>query len=552
MRFTERSCLGTLFDHAAANLPDGKLGIGTPSPIMGDTDQPYSYEQLAEIVRDLSGWFPAVGVRPGDRVAITKTNHPDMVLLAAAASRAGAVPGLLSAAVPPEQAHVLLDRLQATAVVSDRATIERWGLTGSAKSRLVALDGPAPGAVDADDLRGAPAATVRPPAHVDPMVVTHTSGTTGVPKLVVHSAATVMARAKLVTMPVPMMSFRRRDRYVAYLPWNHARAVEFYTSLLHIGCPTLALSDPSPDSLRAPLGHFEPTVLESVPDVFLHWEGIAQHEPSLFSAVRLYLNAFDAMHPRTVRAFLEASPRRTKWLQGYGQSEIGCATVDAYTRRTVRPRGGRPPTLRSMGWAARPLSRIRVTDPETGAPLRKGQVGQLEVSNRGRVVTYLGEESLHARRVRGAWWTTGDLGSISRTGRTILHDRRVDAVPGIESCLEVEDRLLDALPLATEIAVLNMDGEAVPMVCTHDDRPLDRTTWAEAVRPLGAPLGSPVHLRWSDVPRTGTFKVRRLALVESLLDGSVSPIDSKEPNKSQTAVHLHAHQEKNIPHSVRD
>jgi acyl-coenzyme A synthetase/AMP-(fatty) acid ligase len=524
MRFTDQSRIATLFDHAAENMPDGGIRVGSASPVIGEPRR-HPNGDLATTVQELSGWFPAAGVEPGSTVVVAKQNHPDIVLLAAAASRAGHLPANVSAAVPADQARVVLDRLQPGAVVADRAVIESWGLGADDPWKLISVDGPAPGAIPADDLRGSPAAPANPPAHEEPMVVTHTSGTTGVPKLVLHSAATVRARARVVTWPVPVLSLRRRDRFAAYLPWNHARAIEFFTAGLHIGHDTLALSDPSAEALVPALERFRPTVMESVPNVYLLWEGVADHARRLFSKVRLYLNAFDAMHPRTVRAFLEASPRTALWLQGYGQSEVGCVTVAAYTRRTVRPRDDRPPTLRDMGWASPPMSKIRATDLETGEPVSAGTVGQLEVHTGGRVLTYVGQEDLHARRVRGEWWTTGDLGYLTRTGRTMLNDRHIDAVPGIESLLEIEDRLLDALPETTEVALVKVDDTAVPVVCTLDDAPLDRNRWIDAVhRHGGAGLGDPVHLPWDAVPRTGTYKVRRHALVDALRTGDLDQV----------------------------
>lgn len=532
MRFSEQSRIGTLFDYAAAGIPKGTLQIASPSPVVGEPAV-HSYGQLASIVRELSGWFPAVGVQPGSCVVIAKRNHPDVTLLAAAASRAGVLPALLSAAVPADQARILLDRLRPEAIFADPAVIDAWGLDDGRPWRVVDVDSITPGAIPADDLRAAPPAPARPPAVDEPMVITHTSGTTGVPKLVLHTAATARARARVVTWPIPVLSFRRRDRYAAYLPWNHARSIEFFTSSLHIGCPVLALSDPDPAAAPAVLGAFRPTVMESMPDVFLRWEGLAEKTSSLFSSIRLYLNAFDAMHPRTVRAFLGAAPWRALWLQGYGQSEVGCASVAAYARRTVRQRPGHQPTLRDMGWASRPMSQIRVTDTDTGEPLGKRAVGQLEVRTKGRVRTYVGEESLYDRRVRGAWWTTGDIGYMTRTGRTILQDRHVDRIPGIDSCLDVEDRLIDALPEATEVALIKLGDEAVPVVCTRGDRPLVEGRWAEATRALDVLLAPPIHLPWADVPRTGTFKVRRSALVEQLV-GNGGLVPTKELATTQT------------------
>ena len=201
MRFTEQSAIATLYDHAANHLPDGRVRVAAASPVVPAAPADFSYTELAEQVDELSGWFPAAGVRPGATVVIAKANHPDIQLLAAAASRAGALPALVSAAVPAEQARVMFARLNPAAIVTDRALAATWGLGPDDPWRTILVDGGAgaggrrapKGAVAADDLRGSAPAPVRPPGHTDPMVVTHTSGTTGVPKLVAHSAATVAA-----------------------------------------------------------------------------------------------------------------------------------------------------------------------------------------------------------------------------------------------------------------------------------------------------------------------------------------------------------------------
>ncbi len=374
----------------------------------------------------------------------------------------------------------------------------------------------APGIVPYASTRGSAAPPPRPAAFDAPMVITHTSGTTGVPKLVAHSAQTMASRARIQTMPWPIASIRTRDRCAECISWTHACAIDGLTALLHVGPALLALGRSDVDAVRPHLEAFRPTIVETVPNAFVQWERLAETAPHVFARTRLFVNAFDAIHPRTVRTLLAAAGTRVPlWVQAYGQSEAGGVTIDAYTRRTVRATNGRVPTLRSMGFAPPGLARIRVVDRETGAPLRRGHVGQFEVATDGLALTYVGQPDLHARRRRGPWWTMGDVGRMTRTGRAILHDRDIDLVPGIDSCLELEDRLLDALPETTEVVIVAVDGHAVPVVCTHGDRPLDLAAWHRAASDAG-PLESPVHLPWDDVPRTATYKVRRSVLVDTL------------------------------------
>jgi acyl-coenzyme A synthetase/AMP-(fatty) acid ligase len=522
--FTQAESIGILAERAADRLPDGTVNVGTPSSLLGPGPVA-TYSELASVVRELSGWFPAAGVAPGDRVVIAKRNHFDILLLAAAAARAGAIPALLSPSILPDQARVMLDRIAPSTVLVDRDALHGWALDGRDPWRLVVLDGPRgasngdlpAGSVPADDLRGAPPPPARPQAFTDPMVVTHTSGTTGVPKLVVHSAETNSGRARTQTMRIPVVSIGRNDRYAACLAWMHARAVDGYAAFLHVGCPLLALAETSVDAAAPLLAGFEPTIVEAIPNVFLLWEDMATTSPAAFAHTRMFLTAFDSIHPRTVRALLGASGTRFPlWLQAYGQSEVGGVSVDLYTRRTVRDRPDRPPTLRHIGWTPPTMGRMRVIDTATGRRARPGRVGQFQVRSKTLALTYLGQEDLHTRRSRDGWWTMGDVGLKTRSGRAILHDRDIDRCDGVDSCLELEDLLLDSLPELTEIVVVDVAGSATPVVATRGDLPLDRAAWAAAVGRTTARLAEPIRLAWDDIPRTATLKVRRWLLVDQL------------------------------------
>jgi acyl-coenzyme A synthetase/AMP-(fatty) acid ligase len=88
-------------------------------------------------------------------------------------------------------------------------------------------------------------------------------------------------------------------------------------------------------------------------------------------------------------------------------------------------------------------------------------------------------------------------------------------VPGM-SCIEMESTLLDRLDRATEVIVLaGPEGPPVPVVCMRDDR-LARAEWARATDGL-PPLADPRVVPWDEVPRTATWKVRRVELRERLL-----------------------------------
>jgi acyl-coenzyme A synthetase/AMP-(fatty) acid ligase len=230
----------------------------------------------------------------------------------------------------------------------------------------------------------------------------------------------------------------------------------------------------------------------------------------------LYVNSFDAIHTRTIRAFLDATTRRAPvWLQSWSQTENGALVLRPYTRFFVRRRGHRPPPTQNLGWPIRLIAKVRATDPWTGKPVPRGQVGLIEISQPGRCLAYVGENHRHDRKVDGWWWNTGDLGVISRFGSVRLIDREVDRIEGASS-IELEDLLLDRLPETTEVVVLARSKKlAVPVLSTEKNMPVDPASWERATRDL-PPLAPPIHIRWDEFPRTATWKIRRVELRERL------------------------------------
>lgn len=504
--------LGTLFDDLVDRGVRTVVELDRPLDIAPEYGTSYRLADVAGLVRNAAGWLHAAGVGPGDRVAVVKPNHWDYVLLACAAARLGAVPAPLSDHLPAQTLQVLLKRLGpallvTTSSVLEDARDEEADLLGFARKVLV-LDGRHPGALDLTALRGArPPAPVPRAAH-DPLVVTPTSGTTGTPKLVVHTTATLIHKlAAREARRIPVLSARREDTVAAAIAFAHCRAIPWTASALWLAPrKVVAIGGDSPDVLRT----HPPTTMEALPSTFVRWQGLAGVDGP-FGNVRLFTSTFDAVHPPTVRAYLNGTRRRRPlWAQVWGQTETGPMTVRLLTRRAVGPGGERHPTTRDLGRPLPGRTRLRVVDPRTFQDVPAGVPGLVIVRTAARCVDYVGEPERWASKVSGKWWNTGDVGVRTRSGSYLLLDREVDVIPG-QSCVELEDVVADRLPSVLECVVLGTPGHLpVPVVVTADGT-LDTTAWTAAVRDLPA-LADPVLLPDDRVPRTGTGNVRRREL----------------------------------------
>ncbi|GAA4916746.1 class I adenylate-forming enzyme family protein [Streptomonospora salina] len=521
----KRLDVATLFDTLADRHSPTTAYFSRPLDIDPGAAAALGVADLAGLVEDASGWLAAAGAGPGDRVAIVKDNHWDIVLLAMAAVRIGAVPAPLAAHLAPATLGTLLARLQPGLAVLDGAAAERFAAVGIEPTarRVLLLDGPPevlPGAVPLSDVRGRRAPAPRRRRDDEPLLVVHTSGTTGTPKLVVHSGATIVRR--LIGFEArrwPVLSSRPDDTVAAATSFVHGRAFAWTASVFWLRPHAVGLiADHDPDRAGPFLREHPPTTLEALPATYVRWQHLARGEggTDVFGRVRLYISTFDAVHPPAVRTFLAASGhRRPVWLQGWGQSETGPLTFRLLTRASVAEAGGRSPTTRDLGRPVPGRTRLSVVDPATLRPVPRGRPGLILARTPALGLGYVGEPERWAAKAPGRWWNTEDIGMKTRTGSVRVLDREIDSVPGM-SCVEVEDVVDDRIPGVLECVVLRpAEGPPLPVVVTESGR-LDLETWRRATADLPT-MTDPLVMAWDDLPRTGTGKVRRPELRARLL-----------------------------------
>jgi acyl-coenzyme A synthetase/AMP-(fatty) acid ligase len=517
--------LGALFE-AYAGSPTPIWHLDRPFDIAPEAGRRYDATDLAHLVADMSGRLYAAGLRRGDRLGIIKDNHLDVILLAAAAGRIGALPAMITSTFSPEILAKMMERLEPKVIAATESVLAAAAAKGirlaGPGTALVAISGAehAPESVPLADLAGSdiPAADLRP--DDEPFLCTHTSGTTGVPKFVVHSPNTLIGvLSKLETMRIPFLSTRPDDTIASCIAFCHSRAVTWtFAQFALPPAKVVVLGGSDPATAAATLAEHPPTTLEACPNIFQRWEPLTDSHPHLFHNVRAYLSTFDAIHPRTISRFMAVTKRRMPvWGQSWGQSEVGPATLAVYSHRKVRrTMGADTPFTNNVGRPIPFVTRIRVVDPATRKKLPRGKQGLVLIRTKGRCLTYLGEPERHAEKTWGAWWNTGDIGLHTRTGNLHILDREVDMIPGA-SGIELESILLERLPGASEVIVLGSPGRLPLPVVGWEDGELPAELWQRAAQGLPA-MDAPRTVRWEDFPRTGTWKVRRHELRQRMFE----------------------------------
>ncbi|MFI0235888.1 AMP-binding protein [Streptomyces sp. NPDC016845] len=512
-----------------------ELAAERHGPVPIHLDQPFAwdpqqrtetdYVEFAQLVEEFSAVLAAAGVRRWDRVVILKIPNYDVQALAWAAARIGAIPALLSAGLDPDILNVLLERLDARYLVTDAPTaayarLDRARLDALGIRAIADIDGGVP----VGDLWGAAVPAPAPLKDEDPMMITHTSSTTGVSKLAETSARAVSFSAFLESV-FPFVH-GGNELFASAISHVHVRGAITQLAAFSRGTPLLGIGRPDDETMLRLLRGHRPTILEAHPNAYVGWERLIDDPAQPFAGIRTFINTFDAIHPRTVRRFLNASTRTMPvWWQCYGMTETQAVSVRPYTRRSAARLGERD--SRSVGWEI-PGVRARIADPATGE--RRGsqsQPGMIQARTRARALSFVGTPEKFSERRHGRWFDTGDWGRRGRWGQLEILDRVADRIEGVDSCLWLEDVLMTRIPDAEEIVVVpDGEGRPVPVVCMRDGKALDPVDWKSAAAGL-AGLGAPFEVSPQDLRRTATVKARRYLLTEMIKNGRPVPLPAE-------------------------
>ena len=241
--------------------------------------RPIATDEFETTVRRLSLGFQALGLKPGDRVALLSENRPEWVIADFAALTAGGVTVPIYTSLLPDQIRHIVDDSGAKIVVcSDRDLLRKVEAVRSALpsvEHVVLIEGEAPagtlafaGVLD----RGKRLDETSPGSFErlaeaarpgDLASVIYTSGTTGLPKGVMLSHANFVSNIDSLRAAI---DFRADDTILSFLPLSHVLERTATFLFVHSGS-TIAYAE-SIEAVAANMVEVRPTIVVSVPRLF--------------------------------------------------------------------------------------------------------------------------------------------------------------------------------------------------------------------------------------------------------------------------------------------
>jgi acyl-coenzyme A synthetase/AMP-(fatty) acid ligase len=487
---------------AALATPDTPIILDQLLPAFPTLGYETTYELSHQEILQRAYQLAQMGVKAGDKIVLYKSPKFDTYLLAVAASYLAAVPVMVSYHLPYETIEVFVDRLEQPYILFDEETEEKMALVSNLSPEKK---------LSVRDLLLQPAVPVaQATLDLDEIAyMTHTSGTTGIPKLICHSANSMGWRTKWQKTIFTKIAELKLVAF--HISPVHSRFNIGISSLMAMGFPMMPLAKATRAHLVRMLKQYPPIALETHPNNFVQWTQVARDYPEAFSSIRYYHSTFDAINNQTMATFLTATKQPEPiFLQVYGQSECGPMILKAHTLDSLKDSNAR-----DMGVGLEELTKARIADAD-GQPLPENTDGHIHFLSKGRALTYYKEDTRFTENVYDEWWDSGDWGMIDEHGHLFLKDRQVDLIDTINSTLAIEDHLLDQLPFLEEVVIVRgKDNSPQPIIAVSPTHEMNWEAWWEQVHNLPR-LNEPIIRKFEEIPHTATMKVQRLQIEKEL------------------------------------
>jgi acyl-CoA synthetase (AMP-forming)/AMP-acid ligase II len=388
-----------------------------------DGERRRTYRELDERATRLARALVGLGLAPGERVAVVQENRIEYVETVIAIARAGGAPvPLLGALTGAEHAFMVRDAEARFVVALGADAIPRAKEAVGEHATVLALAA-GEGATDLASLAAAesavPVAIDRPPDSLAQIL--YTSGTTGHPKGVTHSYASVAAAMGAWATG---FGIGPEDRLLGQLALSHfgGRAMD---ACWVAGASLVILPGPDPKAMLGAIAGHRVTMMLVIPTLLRMLLDHPDAADADLSSLRAVVYAAAPAAPALVRRSLERLG--PVLYTGFGQTEAyGLNTwMDPAEHVAAHDAGGE--RLTSVGRECAAFAQVRICGDD-GSEVPPGEVGEICVCAPWATPGFWKRPELDRERLHDGWLRTGDLGRMDAEGYVFLADRKEDKI----------------------------------------------------------------------------------------------------------------------------
>lgn len=463
-------------------------------------DAAWSFRHLDELSNSFARHLAAQGVAPRTRVAVMTTNRVEFVVTVHAISKIGAAAVLLSPAWKAvEVDHAIALTAPVHAVADGPAVALLGGRLGVTDLDAAPVMEPK---VD-DDVAPIDGVDI---AATDESVLVFSSGTTGLPKAVRHTHASI---AEATRHWCDALDLGPDDRFQVATPPSHILGLLNLLAAAHAGATVRLHQRFDLDEILRRIETERMTLEMAVAPIALAMANHPQLEEHDLSSLRYIMWGATPVSENVARVVTERTGVR--WLPAYGASElpvIACNPVREPDRWRLDSAGLPPAGVE-----------LRVADLETGAVLAPGETGEIQVRSPSVMAGYLPDDA-NVDAFADGWYRTGDVGWLEPEGWVHLTDRSKEMikVSGFQVAPAEVETVLLGHPAVLDCAVFGIPDERageVPVAAVQLDatRPVDD---AELQQLVADSLATYKHVRHvvvvDAIPRLPSGKALRRVL----------------------------------------
>ncbi len=458
--------------------------------------QSQSWAEAARTVDRLARGLVALGVAPGDRVALVAENRPEWAIADLAIMSAGGITVPTYTTNTVDDHRHIFGNSGARIVIASKPPVSERALAAAAQmpsvQSVIVMDGPtlenargwdevlALGDAGQDDIRERVAAL----APDDIACIIYTSGTGGLPKGVLLSHRNIAANCRAAYHLLEMLGLGD-ETFLSFLPLSHS--YEHTAGLMFpISIGAQIYFAEGAETLAGNLLEVRPTVMTAVPRLY----------ETMHQRIRRGIAREKGLKRRLFEQAIEIGGKRLAGKPlGIGQRLVD-PLLDRLVRSKVRARfGGRLKAMVSGGAPLNPeigsfflslgVQLLQGYGQTEAAPViacnRPGNIKidsvgpallgvEIKIAEDGEILVrgdnvmkgYWNDPEATARTISDGWLKTGDIGFLDADSRLCITDRKRDFIKNSGGDMIAPSKVEGALTLAPEIAQAMVTGDQRP------------------------------------------------------------------------------------------